>query len=274
MAGNNLTDVDGKLAAADIKITAPGVSGSAESLGPELKLRTPGGQLLHNALANSGLSATTHIALGQSTPATGPVTISVPTPTPGSNALLLIHDSTGALSWHPPDGIILHSSERVRLPPNPVAARHLRRDYIRGRIPDHRSQPTAPPAVSFTVPASRFAAGNQHAGLLSRIAGVVEHFHFHPGLGSASKVLSVVEYPVEHLVGELGAKWFADWENNKHPSVVRWFPAEGNLSVGEPLSPTNWHQLAEGPTLLFIHGIFSSCENGFAGSGTTTRPGP
>ena len=122
MAGNNLTDVDGKLAAADIKITAPGVSGSAESLGPELKLRTPGGQLLHNALANSGLSATTHIALGQSTPATGPVTISVPTPTPGSNALLLIHDSTGALSWHPPDGIILHSSETVRLPPGSAAA--------------------------------------------------------------------------------------------------------------------------------------------------------
>lgn len=29
-------------------------------------------------------------------------------------------------------------------------------------------------------------------------------------------MLSVVEYPVEHLVGELGAKWFADWENNKH----------------------------------------------------------
>jgi pimeloyl-ACP methyl ester carboxylesterase len=80
-------------------------------------------------------------------------------------------------------------------------------------------------------------------------------------------VLSVVEYPVEHLVGELGAKWFADWENNKHPSVVRWFPAENNLSVGEPLSPTNWHQLAEGPTLLFIHGIFSSCEAGFAGIG-------
>jgi len=121
--------------------------------------------------------------------------------------------------------------------------------------------------VSFTVPASRFAAGNQHAGLLSRIAGLVEHFHFHPGLGTASKVLSVVEYPVEHLVGELGAKWFADWENNKHPSVVRWFPAEGNLSVGEPLSPTNWHQLAEGPALLFIHGIFSSCEAGFAGIG-------
>lgn len=80
-------------------------------------------------------------------------------------------------------------------------------------------------------------------------------------------MLSVVEYPVEHLVGELGAKWFADWENNKHPSVVRWFPAENNLSVGEPLSPTNWHQLAEGPTLLFIHGIFSSCEAGFAGIG-------
>jgi len=49
--------------------------------------------------------------------------------------------------------------------------------------------------MSFTVPAARFAAGNTHARLLSRIAGLAEHFHFHPGLGSASKVLSVVEYP-------------------------------------------------------------------------------
>jgi pimeloyl-ACP methyl ester carboxylesterase len=56
----------------------------------------------------------------------------------------------------------------------------------------------------------------------------------------------------------------------RHPLV----PPEGNLSVGEPLSPTNWHQLAEGPTLLFIHGIFSSCESGFAGIGddNTTWP--
>ena len=266
MAENNLIDVDGKLAAAGIKITAPGLSGSAEYLGDELKVRTPGGQLFHNALANSGLSATTHIALGHSTPATGQVKISVPKRAPGSNALLLIHDSTGALSWHAPDGIIPRSSETVRLPPGSAAA--PADDGV--TVSAAESSTTAPdPAatgtVSFTVPATRFAAGNQHAGLLSRIAGLVEHFHFHPGLGSASKVLSVVEYPVEHLVGELGAKWFADWEHNKHPSVVRWFPAEGNLTVGEPLSPTNWHQLAQGPTLLFIHGIFSSCEAGFAG---------
>lgn len=268
MAGNNLTDVDGKLAAAGITITAPGLSGSAESLGPELKLLTPGGQLFHNALANSGLSATTHIALGHSTAATGPVTISVPAPAPGSNALLLIHDSTGALSWHAPDGIIPHSSQTVRLPPGSAAASvDDRVTASAAGSPTTALESAAAPTVSFTVPESRFAAGNQQAGWLSRIAGLVEHFHFHLGLESASKVLSVVEYPVEHLVGKAGAEWFADWENNKHPSVVRWFPAEGNLSVGEPLSPTNWHQLAEGPTLLFIHGIFSSCEAGFAGIG-------
>jgi len=263
---NKLTDVDGKLAAAGITITAPGLRGSAEYLGDELKLRTPGGQLFHNALANSGMSATSHIALGHATPATGKVTISVPKRAPRSNALLLIHDSTGALSWHRPDGIALRSSETVQLPPGSAAAPVD--DGVTASAAGSSaaaSEPAAVPMVSFTIPAARFAAGNQHTGLLSRIAGLVEHFH--PGLEAASKVLSVVEYPVEHLVGELGAKWFADWENNKHPSVVRWFPAEGNLSVGEPLSPTNWHQLAEGPTLLFIHGIFSSCEAGFAGIG-------
>ena len=109
MAGNNLTDVGGKLNAAGITITAPGLSGSAELLGDNFTLRTPGGQLFHNALANSGLSATTHIALGHSTAATDSVTVSVPVPAPGSNTLLLIHDSTGALSWHAPDGITPHS---------------------------------------------------------------------------------------------------------------------------------------------------------------------
>jgi hypothetical protein len=272
VAENNLIDVGGKLAAAGITITAPGLSGSAELLEDKLELRTPGGQLFHNALGNSGLSATTHIAVGHSAPATGQVKISVPAPTAGSNALLLIHDSTGALSWHTPDGITLRSSQTVQLPPGSAAA-PANGGVTASAAESTAESPAAAPApaaartVSFTVPATRFAAGDKHAGLLSRIAGLVEHFHFHPGLGSASKVLSVVEYPVEHLVGEPGAKWFADWENNKHPSVIRWFPAEGDLSIGEPLSPTNWHQLAEGPTLLFIHGIFSSCEAAFAGIG-------
>jgi hypothetical protein len=266
---SNLTDVDGKLAAAHITITARGLSGSAELLEDKPELRTPGCQLFHTALGNSGLTATTHIALGHSTAATDEVKISVPAPTPGFNALLLIHDSTGALSWHAPDGIITpHPSETVQLPP--ASAATPVGDGMTASAAESSAtapEPATAPTVSFTVPATRFAAGNQHAGLLSRIAGLVEHFHFHPGLGSASKLLSVVEYPVEHLVGERGAQWFADWENNKHPSVIRWFPAEGNLSIGEPLSPTNWHQLAEGPTLLFIHGIFSSCEAGFAGIG-------
>jgi hypothetical protein len=268
VTGNNLIDVGGKLAAADIAITESGLSGSAELLDDKPQLRTPGGQLFHTALGNSGLSARTHIALGHSTAATDPVKISVPAPTPGFNALLLIHDSTGALSWHAPDGIKPNSSQTVQIPPGSAAT--PADDGVTASAAGSSATGPAPAAarpVSFTVPATRFATGNSHAGLLSRIAGLVEHFHFHPGLGSTSKVLSVVEYPVEHLVGELGAKWFADWENNKHPSVVRWFPAEGNLSIGEPLSPTNWHQLAEGPTLLFIHGIFSSCEAGFAGIG-------
>jgi hypothetical protein len=220
VTGNDLTDVGGKLAEAGITITAPGLSGSAESLGPELTLGTPGGQLFHTALGNSGLSATTHIALGHSTAATGPVTISVPAPAAGFNALLLIHESTGALSWHAPDGIIPHSSEKVRLPTGSVATSVD--DGVTASAAESSTtapEPTAAPTVSFTVPASRFAAGNMHAGLLSRIAGLVEHFHFHPGLGAASKVLSVVE----HLVGELGAKWFADWEN-----IARQSPMTGS----------------------------------------------
>jgi hypothetical protein len=275
MSGNQLTDVDGTLSAAGISINAPGLAGNAKSLGKALTLWTPGSQLLHNTLANSGLAPTAHIAVTHSTAATDPVTVSVPVSAPGNNALLLVHDSTGALTWHLPDDITLGSSATVQLPraAQAAAAGDGPTAAATGPAPA-AGQPGSPPTVSFTVPASRFSAGHGHTGLLSRIAGLAEHFDFHPGPGEASKLLSVVEYPVEHLVGEVGAKWFADWENNKHPSVIRWFPPEGNLSAGEPLSPTNWHQLAQGPTLLFIHGIFSSCETGFAGIGhdTTTWP--
>ena len=258
MSVDGLADVGGTLAVAGITITAPGLNGNAESLGENFELLTPGGKLFHSALANSGLSATAHVALTHSSPATDAVNVTVPAPTPGYNSLLLVHDSTGALSWHKPDGVT-GSSATVQLPPGPPVA---------------EGTSASAPTVSFTVSASRFTTGNEQVGLLSRIAGLVEHFRFHPTLEGASKLLSVVEYPVEHLVGKLGSDWFAQWENNKHPSVIRWFPPEGNLSVGEPLSPTNWHQLAEGPTLLFIHGIFSSCKSGFAGIGddNTTWP--
>jgi hypothetical protein len=261
MAVDGLTDVGGKLARAGIEITAPGLNGSAESLGKDLELLTPGAKLFHNALANSGLTATRHIALVHANPAAAAVKVTVPAPRPGSNALLLVHDATGALSWHRPDDITT-SSELVRLPPSSAAA------------PGNGGAPAGSSQVSFTLPASRFAAGQEHVGLLSRITGLAEHFRFRGALDGARKVLSVIEYPVEHLAGQLGSKWFTQWENNKHPYVIRWFPPEGSLSVGEPLSPTNWHELAEGPTLLFIHGIFSNCQSGFGGIGqdSTTWP--
>ena len=241
---------------AGISITAPGLTGTIESLGPDLTswLRTPGVQLIHNTLANSGLYATEHLALTHTAAATGDVHVTVPEPRPGYNSLLLIHDSTGALSWHVADN---------------VAAREPT-----DTVPAAAEPGTGAPTASFTVPAHRFVADIEHVSRWAHLVGLTEHFAFHPSLNGARKVLSLVEYPVEHLVGTLGSKWFADWENNKHPSVIRWFPPEGSLSAGEPLSPTNWHQLAEGPTLLFIHGIFSSCKSGFDGIGhdTTTWP--
>jgi pimeloyl-ACP methyl ester carboxylesterase len=258
---DRLVDVDGTVAAAGIKVIAPGLNGRVKSLGKHLDLLTPGSELFHSTLANSGLTATAHIALVHSSPATDAVKIAVPAPTPGYGALLLVHDSTGALNWHTLDGVT-PSSKVVRLPTTATVA-----------LVNEGTQESAP-KVSFTVPARRFATGNEHAGLLSRLVGLVEHFRFHPSLEGASKLLSVVEYPVEHLLGKPGRYWFEKWENNKHPYVIRWFPQEGNLSAGEPLSPTNWHELAKGPTLLFIHGIFSNCKSGFAGIGDdkTTWP--
>jgi hypothetical protein len=241
----------------EIVLKAPGLAGHAELAEDVPALLTPSGKGLHHALANSGLNATQHILLTHTSPATGDVTITVPPPQDGRNAvLMLVHDSTGALSWHLPG----------ELPP--VARRF--EDGAAGAAP---SEP--PTSLQFTIPASRFAAGHEHVGLLSRIAGLADHFRFHTDVPNAAhKVISVLEYPVEHLVGMTGGEWFARWEANKHPAVIRWFPPTGGLKVGEPLSPTNWQELAAGPTLLFLHGIFSTCAGAFGALGEDDRTWP
>ena len=228
----------------DVTISAPGLLGGVEAAPGPPELLTEAAQALSHALSNSGMQPTTHILMTHAGEATGEVTVTVPAPAAGNHALLLVHDASGAVTWHRPDQ------------PTRAQARLT-------------GAPTPPPAatMSFTIPAIRFAANDVHTSLLHRLAGFLHHFTFHPTLDGARKLLSVVEYPVEHLVGWAGSKWFAAWENNKHPAVVRWFPPTGGLAVGEPLSPTNWSDLTAGPMLLFIHGIFSSCAGAFGGIG-------
>ncbi|HEU5270900.1 MAG TPA: hypothetical protein VFU36_13325 [Jatrophihabitans sp.] len=252
--------------AAGYRIAAPGLTGAARATTEPVVPGTATGQVFMRALGNAGLSPSGTILLAHSSAAGGDVRVTVPAPAAGNNALLLVHDSTGAVSWHLPDRAA-------------GAAQ-----------PDRQ-------AMSFTVAANRFT--HDPGGLLSRAAGLVEHFgshfgiepghfgvgqgHFgidtgHFGIGQgpagARKVLSVLEYPVGHLAGWQLSNWFAAWERNKHPAVIRWFPPAPDHQLGEPLSPTNWGNLAQGRVLLFIHGIFSTCNGAFGAIGSDGRTWP
>ena len=50
-----------------------------------------------------------------------------------------------------------------------------------------------------------------------------------------------------------------DWDAGQHPSRVRAYGADGSLT---DLAPADWDRLASGPTLLFVHGTFSSTDGG------------
>ena len=233
-----------------VRLTAPGVTGVAELPATTLPLVTPSGQLFDHALGNSGLARRPPVLITHSTPAAGVVTVKFPAPAPNCHSLLLVHDSTGAASWHRPK--------------DPTAAELT----FKGQTPAAAAA-AAPAELTFELPAERFAAGHPHASWMARFAGLLHHFSFHKGVDGAKKVLSVLDYPITHLGAWGATTWIDHWDRSKHPSVIRWFPPTGGQATGEPLSPTNWATLdrANGPVLLFVHGIFSTCNGAFGAIG-------
>ena len=214
---------------------------------------TPVGGVFYRALGNSGLTATVSACVTHSGPSGPSVTVTTPPPKPGNGVVLLVHDPTGATSWHKPD-----------VQP-PTAREFLAKAGLTATPSEATTAPdTSPAATTFTIDSARFVVPAQAEGFFQHLAEELHHFWFHPDVLGAKQLLTTLEFPLEHLVGWTVDKWFTTWENNKHPTVVRWYPPDTDHTVGEPLSPTNWHLLAQGPTLLFIHGIFSSCESGFS----------
>jgi hypothetical protein len=239
------------------RVTAPGMVGEATT--GKVDLRTSTAQLLHQVVANSGFTATTRVMLTHQTTPRAPVRLTVPRPAPGNNAVLLVHDADGAASWHQPE-----------VPTE--AARAFAARAAPARAPAGANAGAAAPNMSFSIPPKRFAvpggagpagAAGAEGAVRHAVQAIAGHFGFHPQVTGLHKVLSVLEYPIEHLVGNTGAEIFCRWEHNKHPYVLRWFPPAKGLPSGEPLTPTNWSELGAGRTLLLIHGIFSSCEGGF-----------
>jgi hypothetical protein len=204
--------------------------------------------VFHHALANAGFTIRQQVALTHTTGADGPATVTAPLPADGNNSLLIVHDSTGGVSWHLPQ----------QLPPAAAKFRAAAEPGPAGASEEGIAAPAT--GLSFEIPAHRFSPH-----LLGELADHLHHFSFHPGLKGAKKLLTFVEYPVEHLVSWSAKEWITDWDLRKHPNVIRWFPPTGGQTRGEPLSPTNWADLdrSKGRVLLFIHGIFSSSDGAF-----------
>ncbi len=238
-----------------ISLTAPGLVGLAETGTTLQSLATPGGQLLEHALLNAGFEPRPPVLVTHTTSATGEVALAFPAPKVGNHAVLLVQDSTGALSLHRPDGPTAASAAFFKTPSG-------------GEGASGHSSPPASTDLSFTVSGNRFRDDHIQGGQLARLARGLHHFNFHPEVVGAKKIFSVLEYPIQHLADWGTVKWIDHWDQNKHPTVTRWFPARGGQTRGEPLSPTNWATLDQpNRALLFIHGIFSSCNGAFGAIG-------
>ena len=224
---------------------------------PTPQAGTDTGQLLKHAIGNSMLVPATSVVLTHATPATGPVRVSFPSPATTNNALLLVHDSAGGITWHKPDQ-----------PTAAVQAFTARADTSQSHAATGAAAPTgqSSPTVTFTIPKTRFP-GSGHLDALHKAGELFRHFVLHTDdgtdAGPVHSVLSLLEYPIAHLAS-MGVDESIDrWDRDKHPATIRWFPPNGGHHVAETVSPTNWSELAKGKALLFVHGIFSSCNSGF-----------
>ncbi|GAB4272405.1 MAG: hypothetical protein Kow0092_27490 [Deferrisomatales bacterium] len=81
------------------------------------------------------------------------------------------------------------------------------------------------------------------------------------------KLLKVIVYPlVDPVLGAVADYFAGRWERENRPYGLRRFDPESYRSPQAPdLTREDWARLAAGPSLLFVHGTFSTAHGGFAG---------
>ena len=249
-----------------VRLRAPGMTGSVEVRSTVDTLsaleavevgdiaRSAGGdggaRYLEWALANASLTPQASFAIASTSAPSVDSSVVVTVSARDRQAVLLSRDAAGMLRWHlpettpapapiaetagPPDLSFRISPERFRPPP-----------------------PTATPAADAEPDTSATSADPA-----TRSAPAAE----------AATVLTLLEFPVGSLGGQLAASAYAQWEQIARPSLATWFRPKHGLQQGVALTDANWRTLAEGRTLLFLHGIFSTSASAFGGLFDTSRP--
>ena len=161
------------------------------------------------------------------------IELEVPDAGPDHGQLLLSIDDAGGLRWHLPDRIAL---------PLPGGPSRSTGGIARFRIP----------AVVASGPAGSAASASQRSvfGLLGR------------------KLLKVLVYPVTDEITGAAIDFIAShWEARKRPYRLRRFSPDDYRSIEAtiPSAAELSAMAAQGPTLLFVHGTFSTAHGGFGG---------
>ncbi|WP_412069607.1 caspase family protein [Rubrivirga sp. IMCC43871] len=87
-----------------------------------------------------------------------------------------------------------------------------------------------------------------------------------------SQLIERLVFPLfEEWIGAVGDRFAATWEGRRRPYGLRPFtPADYRAPSPTALGPDDWPRLAEGRSLLFVHGTFSRAHSAFGGLGPTT----
>ncbi|WP_433032887.1 DUF7379 domain-containing protein [Actinomycetospora sp. CA-053990] len=201
------------------------------------------------ALANASLTPQTSFAIAPTSAPKVDSRVEVTASAPDRQAVLLSRDAAGMLRWHLPE---------TTPAPAPI------------------TEAARPPDLSFLIPPERFAPPPLAATRTAdaepdRSATSADPATRSESAAEAATVLTLLEFPVGSLGGQLAAGAYAQWEQIARPSLATWFRPKHGLQQGVALTDANWRTLAEGRTLLFLHGIFSTSASAFGGLFDTSR---
>jgi hypothetical protein len=86
------------------------------------------------------------------------------------------------------------------------------------------------------------------------------------GIGTR-KLLHLIRYPVEKAVGRVGTVLVGAWEGRARPYGLRLVRDQGltGEAPGVALTSDDWAELHDAPTLLLVHGTFSTALSAFGG---------